>query len=511
MANVKKIVPVLGCSLFAAPIITQAAEKATKEKPNIILMFTDDQGYNDLGCFGSKLIKTPNIDKLASEGLRLTNFYAQAVSGVSRSALMTGCYPIRVGEKGNIKNLHTEPAPQEVFISQVLKSAGYATAIIGKWHQGTRGKGPAGFDPATMPNAKGFDYFYGTPMFNGFTVNVTDTKLRSPILRNQEIVVPAVQDWDHITQDYTREALGWIEKNNKQPFFLYLAHNMPHIPLGASENFKGKSAYGTYGDAVEEIDWSTGKIMAKLKELGLDKNTLVIFTSDNGPWIETTDSMRVGGRPFIPRNNSGTADPLRGAKMTTWDGGCRVPFIAWWPGKIAAGRTSDQILSTMDLLPTFAALGSGTLPNCTLDGRNAADFLLGKTKTSPRDEYIYYAGTRLTGVRSGRWKIELPRPANPSEAGWWGRLLEEIPAIQLYDLYTDIGETTDVAAQNPKIVAKLMKRVESIRAELGDWNCIGSGARFFYDGTKRPDMNKTDNNMKKNASSNEKAVNEIMK
>jgi arylsulfatase len=396
-----------------------------------------------------------------------------------------------VGEKGNIKNLHTEPATREVFMAQVLKSAGYATALIGKWHLGTKGKGPGGYDPATMPNAKGFDYFFGTPLYNGFTVRVEDTKARSPILRNQNVVVPAIENWDHITGDYTREALGWIETNRAHPFFLYLAHNMPHIPLGASESFKGKSAYGPYGDAIEEIDWSTGQILAKLKDLGLDQNTLVVFTSDNGPWIEATHGNKPNGKPFIPRNHSGSADPLRGAKMTAWDGGCRVPFIARWPGKISAGRTSDEILSTMDLLPTFAALGGATLPKVTLDGLNAAGFLLGKTPTSPRDEYLYYAATRLTGVRSGRWKLELPRPDNPPETGWWGRFLEAVPATRLYDLNVDPGETTDVAAENPEVVAELMKRVERARADLGDWNRIGSGARFFDAGPKRPDMGKS--------------------
>ena len=461
---------------------------AAESKPNIILIFTDDQGYNDLGCFGSTKIKTPNIDRMAAEGLRLTSFYAQPVCGVSRAALMTGCYPIRVGEKGNLKKLHTEPAPQEVFMSQVLKSAGYATALIGKWHLGTKGKGPAGYDPATMPNAKGFDYYFGTPLFNGFTVLVGDTKVRSPILRNQEIVVPAVESWDHITADYTQEAIDWISQNKDKPFFLYLAHNMPHIPLGASENFKGKSAYGPYGDAIEEIDWSTGQILAKLKELGIDDNTLVVFTSDNGPWVETTAGMKPDGKVFIPRNHSGTADPLRGWKMSAWDGGCRVPCIVRWPGEISAGHASDEILSTMDLLPTFAALAGAALPERAIDGRNAADFLLGKSPTSPRDEYLYYAATRLTGVRSGRWKLELARPDHPVETGWWGRLLEEIPATQLYDLESDHGESSDVAAQHPEVVAELMKRVERARAELGDFNRIGSEARFFDPGPRRPDM-----------------------
>lgn len=467
-------------ALFLMSVIGMRAEDATSPPPNIILIFTDDQGYEDLGCYGATKIKTPNIDRMASEGTRLTSFYAQPVCGVSRAALMTGCYPIRIGEKKNIKNLHTEPSPQEVMIPQILKSAGYATAIIGKWHLGSRGKGPANFDPATMPNAKGFEYFYGTPVFNGYTARVEDTKVRSPILRNQEVVVAAVENWDHITGDYTREALSWLEANRSRPFFLYLAHNMPHVPLGASEHFKGKSAYGPYGDAIEEIDWSTGQILAKIKELGLDENTMVIYTSDNGPWIEP---------PGIPVDHSGSAAPYRGAKMSAWDGGSRVPCIVRWPGKIPAGKSSDEILTTMDLLPTFASLANCKLPEQTLDGFDASNFLTGKTPTSPRDEYLYYTATRLTGVRSGRWKLVLPRPAKPADAGWWGRMIEAVPSNQLYDLTADPGETKDLASQHPSIVDELMKRVERARVELGDFDRVGSGARFFDDGPERPDMN----------------------
>ncbi|MCB1236931.1 MAG: sulfatase-like hydrolase/transferase, partial [Verrucomicrobiae bacterium] len=232
------------------------------EKPNIILIFADDLGYGDLGCFGSEKIKTPHLDAMAGEGLRLTSFYAQAVCGPSRAALMTGCYPIRVAEPGNQKNQHTVVHPKEITMAEVLREAGYATGCIGKWHLGANAKDSlTGFDPATMPNGQGFDEFYGTPLFNGFTVEVADTKFRSTILRNEDVVVPAVESWDHITLDYTREAVEFIRRHRESPFFLYLAHNMPHIPLGASENFKGKSAGGPYGDAVEEIDWSCGEIV----------------------------------------------------------------------------------------------------------------------------------------------------------------------------------------------------------------------------------------------------------
>ena len=460
---------------------------AAAPRPNLIVILTDDQGYQDLGCFGSKTIKTPQLDRMAAGGLMLTSFYAQPVCGVSRAALMTGSYPIRVGEPGNIKRLHTVPHPRELTMAKVLQGAGYATGIIGKWHLSNADpKGPGGYETATMPNAQGFDFFYGTPWYNGASVRVTDIKFRSPVMRNQEVLVPAVENWDNITADYTREAIAWITQHRSAPFFLYLAHNMPHIPLGASPRFKGKSAGGPFGDAVEEIDWSTGEILKTLRELGLDDNTLVIFTSDNGPWVETTQNMSPTGAPFIPRDHAGHAEPLRGWKMSAWDGGCRVPFIARWPGKIPAGRISDQIFTTMDLLPTFAALAGATLPAALrIDGLNAAEFLLGRSDRSPRHDYLYYTGCRLTGVRLDRWKLVMPRPGNPPGTGWWGRMIEPVGETQLFDLQTDPGEATNVAGRNPEVVASLLKRIEAARAELGDIDRTGSGARFFEDGPRR--------------------------
>ena len=468
--------------LLSAPMCAVAREDGP---PNIIVIFTDDQGYQDLGCFGSTTIETPNLDRLAEEGLRLTSFYAQPVCGVSRAALMTGCYPIRLAEPGNIKRLHTVPHPDEITMAEVLGAADYATALIGKWHlTEKKADGPGGFDPATMPNAQGFDYYYGTPLYNGFTVFVDDTEFRSPIFRNEEIVVEKVESWDHITQDYTRETLAWIEKNRERPFFLYLAHNMPHIPVGASEEYKGKSEYGPYGDTIEEIDWSCGEIVSKLKELGLDEKTLIVYTSDNGPWIETTRGMKPGGKPLIPRDHSGTADPLRGWKMSAWDGGCRVPCIVRWPGTIPAGRVSDELLTTMDLLPTFAALAGATLTDRELDGYDASGFLKGESD-SPRDEYLYYTGCLLTGVRSGPWKLVLPRPANPPGTGWWGRMIEAVPERALFNLDQDPGETTNVAEKHLEVVEALMSRIQRARAELGDIDCTGSGARLFDEGKRR--------------------------
>lgn len=457
-----------------------------QRRPNIILIFTDDQGYQDVGCFGSKTIKTPHLDQMAAEGVRLTSFYAQPVCGVSRAALMTGSYPIRVAEPGSVKRLHTVLHPKETTIAEVLKQAGYATGMIGKWHLGLDRKDmPSGAGPATMPNAQGFDFFYGTPKYNGFTVHVNDTKMRSRIMRNTEVIVEAVESWDSITADYTDEAIRWIKSHRKGPFFLYLAHNMPHIPLGVSERFKGKSGGGFYGDTIQEIDWSCGEILRALKELRIDQNTLVVFTSDNGPWVETTRAMQPGGESFIPRDHSGNADPFRGWKMSAWEGGVRVPFIARWPARIPPGWESDEMLSTMDLLPTFANIARAPLPKLEMDGKDATEFLMRQTESSPRDEYLYYSGCLLTGVRSGKWKLVLPRKKSPQGLGWWGRMIDAVPETTLFDLIDDPGETTNIASDYPDVVATLMKRVERARTELGDIDRTGSGARFFDPGPRR--------------------------
>ncbi|MFO1486722.1 MAG: sulfatase [Verrucomicrobiaceae bacterium] len=468
---------------FLLPLFAIASMLNAVERPNIVLIFADDLGYGDLGCFGSKQIKTPQLDRMAAEGLRLTSFYVQAVCGPSRAALMTGCYPIRIGEPGNKKNQHTVLHTNEVTIAEVLRDAGYATACIGKWHLGEPSKtSPTGFDPATMPNGQGFDYFYGTPLYNGATVNVADSKFRSTILRNEEIVVPAVESWDEITQDYTREALEFIHQHREKPFFLYLAHNMPHIPLGASEKFKDKSLGGPFGDAVEEIDWSCGEVFKTLDELGLSENTLVIFTSDNGPWVETTKGMEPNGKPFIPRDHSGHADPLRGYKMLTWEGGLRVPCIARWPGKIPAGSSSDAITSTIDLLPTFAALAGGKVPtDRIIDGRDLNALLHDPANTaSPHEAFYYYCFTHLQAVRSGKWKFVRKRPAHPPWVGWSGRFAgNAVDEFSLYDLEADIGETKNVAAEYPDILARLRQLAHEARMDLGDYDHTGSGARFF--------------------------------
>lgn len=478
----------LGVWLLAA---LRPTDGATPEPPNIVVILADDMGYADVGCFGAQRIKTPELDRMAREGTRFTTFYAQAVCGPSRAALMTGSYPIRVAEPRNRKHWHTIPHPREVTMAETLKAAGYRTGVIGKWHLCARDPDdPTGWDAATMPNAQGFDYFFGTPVYNGSTVRVTDSRYRSQILRNREVVTAVVDNWDHITRDYTHEAIDFIRENSGRPFFLYVAHNMPHIPIGASDAFRGRSAAGAYGDTIEEIDWSTGRILNALKENGLDERTLVVFTSDNGPWIEPTVANRPDGKPFVPADHSGAATPLRGYKFLTWEGGFRVPCIVRWPGKIPAGQASDAIATTMDLHPTFAALAGAKLPEAKLDGRDISALLFGQPgATSPHEALFYYSFTHLQAVRAGRWKLVAPRPEYPKWTLNSGRFHGDgVSQAELYDLENDIAEAVNVAAANPQVVAQLLTLMAQAREELGDYDRVGKGARFYDGGAPRPDM-----------------------
>ena len=457
-----------------------ASKRVFAKAPNFIIFFTDDQGYNDVGCFDSPLIKTPRFDQMAREGVKFTNFYAQVVCGPSRAALMTGCYPIRVAEPGNKKNQHTILHPNEVTVAELLKTQGYATALIGKWH--LAGGRSNEYNPQLMPNAQGFDYFFGTPLHNGVTRTVGPESFKTQLMRNGEILDDFLSQssMDMLTQNYTQEAVQFIRRNKDRPFFLYLAHNMPHIPLGVSEKFRGRSKRGTYGDVIEEIDWSAGQLIDTLRELGLDENTLVVFTSDNGPWIEGS----IG-------DYAGCADPLRGSKMMTWDGGCREPCIMRWPGKIPAGSVCDEIATTMDLLPTIAELAGAEVPNDRIiDGKNIWPLMTGRTGAkSPHEAFYYYVYTHLQAVRSGRWKLVLPRPAKPPWTGWSARMIDAVTRTQLYDLDADIEERHDVADQHPDVVERLMRLVARAREDLGDYDKIGKGARFFDKEPPRSDMN----------------------
>ncbi len=452
------------------------------ERPNFVIIFADDLGYGDLACYGNRHIRTPNLDRMAAEGLRLTNFYAQNVCGPSRAALLTGCYPIRLGEPGNTKGAHTILHPDEVTIAEVLGEQGYHSGLIGKWHLAgagghERGRGTGPYRSELMPNAQGFDYFFGTPSHNGVTREVDHDGWKTELMRNSE-VLESPTDLDLITRRYTEEAAAFMERNREEPFFLYLSHTMPHVPLGASERFRGRSVRGLYGDVIEELDWSVGEVLASLDKLGISERTLVVFTSDNGPWIEN----HLG-------DYGGSAEPLRGFKMSTWEGGLRVPGIVRWKGRIGPAGTKDGIASTLDLLPTFAALAGAALPEGrSLDGINLAPWLLGDLPNSPRQRFLFFAYTHLQAVRDGRWKLVLKRPADPPWTSWYGRMIDGVAAHELYDLELDRMESRNVAEQRKDVVARMLEVVESVRSELGDYDRVGNDVRFFDAGGKRPDM-----------------------
>lgn len=441
-------------------------------RPNIVVILADDLGYGDLACFGAKDIRTPHLDKMAAEGLKLTSFYAQPICGPSRAALMTGCYPLRVGEVENGKNGHTLLHPREVTIAEVLRDAGYRTGIVGKWHLGMS----EGCDPA----AQGFQHGYFTPAFNGASRDIK-AGVVVPFLRKPGEIVRTIKtqaEMDTLTADCTREAIGFLRRSQDKPFFLYLAYHMPHVPLGASEKFRGKSARGLYGDAVEELDAAVGEILAELNHLQVDENTLVIFTSDNGPWTD----KQIG-------DHGGSPGPFRGSKMTTWEGGWRVPGIVRWPGKIRTGETSDDIAATIDLLPTFVALSGAKLPSVKLDGIDLSSFFTKRNAPSPRDTFLYHNGARLTAVRHKDWKLVFARP-NGGEMPYMPSFvtghIEALATDQLYNLRTDLAESNNLAAEHPDVVELIAKLADESRADLGDFKGPGSGGRFFGQGSKWP-------------------------
>jgi len=426
--------------------------------PNFIIIFCDDLGYGDLGCFGSEKHRTPNIDRMAEEGIRFTSFYV--TSGVctpSRSSLMTGCYPRRVNMHQDSEGLCVLfPSgkrglnPDEITIAEILKEQGYATACVGKWHLGDQ--------PQFLPTRQGFDYYYGIPYSNDMGGREGTKRPPLPLLRNEKVIeAPANQNT--LTKRYTEQAIKFITANKDKPFFIYLPHTMPHNPVHSSEKFRGKSANKGYGDSVEEIDWSTGEILTALAKLGIDDRTLVVFTSDNGA------SNRFGG-------GNG---PLRGHKGSTWEGGMREPCVMRWPGKIPTDKTCDELSSTMDLLPTFARL-AGTKPprDRVIDGKDIWPLMAGrKGAKSPHEAFYYYQMDQLQAVRSGRWKLHLPMKMKKRN---WGKGIPNTP-LQLYDLKADIGETNNVAAEHPDVVKRLLTLAERAREDLGDVNRKGKGQR----------------------------------
>ncbi len=409
---------------------------AAQQSPNIIFIYADDLGYGDLSCFGSKAIKTPNLDRMAAEGLRLTNFYSVSpVCTPSRAALMTGRYAARMGiEQMHLSNVltfqdKTGVPTNETLISEALKARGYATAAIGKWHLGHLAP--------YRPTDRGFDVYFGIPYSNDMQPSM--------LWRGTEIIEQPVKQ-ETLTLRYTQEAITFIEKNKGKPFFLYLPHNMPHIPLFASEKFKGRSAAGAYGDVVEELDWSTGEILAALKRLGLDKDTLVVFSSDNGPWYQ------------------GSPGELRGRKGWTYDGGVRVPFIARWPGKIKPRSVSDEPLATIDFFQTALAIAGDKNPaaasKLTLDGKNALPFLLGRTKKPPENLYLFFDKEFLQTARWGPWKIHVARWNIPRYTAASGQQKNnKLARPELYDMTIDAGENFNVAERHPDLVKELQSRI----------------------------------------------------
>ena len=468
--------------MFMAGVFTALAKPPPP--PNFVIIFADDMGYGDAGCFGSKDIRTPRIDRMAKEGMRFTSFYAQPICGPSRAALMTGCQPLRVAEVGNIKNVHPELHDKEITIAEVLKTKGYATACFGKWDLARHSQ--LKFNPKLMPNHQGFDYFFGTPTSNDGFVD---------LYRNGKRIEEKA-DMNLLTQRYTNEVIGFIKANQSKPFFVYLPHTMPHTRLGASNKFKGKSPRGLYGDVIEEIDHSTGQILDALGELGLEKNTYVLFTSDNGPWL-IKNQGKIDGT--LEGDHGGSAGILRSGKVSTWEGGQRVPAVFWAPGRIRPNTTCKTMASTLDILPTFTTLaGAKTPKDRDLDGEDISRLLAGRFDEARMEKvYYYYLRTTLQAVRQGKWKLHLPRPAkrpwlapfaknkhiHPKDDAAFGEPL-------LYDLEGDVSETTNVAQANPKVAKQLLAIAEKARTEIGDYNRIGSGARFFDEGVHRPDVKK---------------------
>jgi arylsulfatase A len=444
-------------SLLVAVILLASSQVNAATVPNFVVIYCDDLGYADIDTFGTHEWQTPNLNQMAKEGMRLTDFHsAAAVCSASRVALMTGCYPQRVGILGALgPNAKTGINASEVLLPEILKEKGYATAIFGKWHLGDA--------PQFLPTRHGFDQYFGLPYSNDMWPKHPTNKTFPPLpLIEGEKTIATMPDQTQLTTWYTEHAVKFIAENKAKPFFLYVPHSMPHVPLHVSEKFKGKSKQGLYGDVVMEIDWSVGQILAALKEHGLDENTLVLFSSDNGPWLSYG-------------NHAGSAGKLREGKGTTWEGGQREPCVVRWPGKISAGSVCAEFASTMDVLPTFAKLAGSSAPtDRIIDGHDIWPLLAGeKSAKSPWDHFYYYWDYGLDAVRVGQWKLVFPHKFNSltGPAGNDGQPGEYTPAttgFALFDLDADVGETKDVADEHPDIVIKLQKVAAAAREDLGD-------------------------------------------
>jgi arylsulfatase A-like enzyme len=446
--------------LAAAVCSFSAAGAAGTTKPNLVIILIDDMGYGDIGPFGSKVNRTPNLDRMAAEGMKLTSFYAAPVCTPSRAQMVTGCSAKRVSLPNVIfPACPTGLSAKEHTVASLLKQQGYRTMAIGKWHLGDQ--------PEFLPTRRGFDRYLGLPYSNdiGGPARPASTKVtkkqakgkadpRPPLpLVRDESVIEAPANQDTLTARYTEEAVRFISANQDHPFFLYLPHTAVHVPLHPGAAFKAKSANGRYGDWVEEVDWSIGRVLDTLRELKLAERTLVLFSSDNGPWL-------------MQGTNGGVAGPLHGGKGTTWEGGMREPTIAWWPGAIAAHSVCDAPISEIDVLPTSVKLAGGKVPgDNTIDGRDIWPLLSGQTTASPHEALFYFNGLKLEAVRSGPWKLAIAPQGTGLPKGAAEPVAHTGP--RLYNLDTDIGELQDVATQNPEVVARLQKFVQQMDADLG--------------------------------------------
>jgi len=467
------IAAVVLCLAIAA--VPASAGNASAPLPNIVIILTDDQGYADVGVFGARGFTTPNLDRLASQGCVYRNFHvAQPVCSASRCGLLTGCYPNRLGIHGALgPRSKVGISSQETTLAELLKQRGYATAIFGKWHLGD--------SEQFLPLQHGFNEYFGLPYSNDMWplhpdyVNLppNDEKRKRGfpdlvMFEGNKVVIPQVThaDQNQLTTWYTERAVRFIENNKERPFFVYLAHNMPHVPLHVSDKFRGKTRRGLYGDVIEEIDWSVGEVMQALRRTGVETNTWVIFTSDNGPWLSYGD-------------HAGSAFPLREGKATCWEGGTRVPCVMRWPGRIPAGTETWQMLMTIDLFPTIAKLIGAPLPERPIDGLDVWPIISRKpgAKNPHAAYWFYYEVNQLQAIISGdgRWKLQLPHTYHTLAGGPGGIGGRPVPyqsrkveQPELYDLVNDMPEGIDLAAKHPEIVSRLQTEAEAARQELGD-------------------------------------------
>jgi arylsulfatase A-like enzyme len=461
----QSLVRVLVSCLVLLLANVRAVQAQPTRSPNVVIVFTDDQGYGDVGCFGSK-IATPNLDRMAKEGIRFTSFYvAQAVCTASRAALLTGCYPNRIGLMGALgPNAKVGINSRETTMGEMFKSRGYATAAVGKWH--------LGHHEMFLPANHGFDEYYGLPYSNDMWPRHPANPKAYPDLPLIEgtKVIELDPDQRKLTTSYTDRAVSFIERNRERPFFLYLAHSMPHVPLFVSERHAGKSGHGLFGDVITEIDWSVGQVLETLRKHDLDEQTLVIFTCDNGPWL-----------PY--GNHCGSTAGLREGKGTTFEGGVRVPFIARWPGRIPAGAACTEMAATIDLLPTLARLvGAELAEDRPIDGKDIYPLLTAQPgATTPHEAYYFYWGRDLQAVRSGKWKLHFPHAyphvESPGADGKPGKVVPRKIELSLFDLESDVAETTNVAADHPEVVKLLQQLAERARRDLGDGKLEGTGVR----------------------------------